>query len=129
MAQPVSQGERILVVDDDPTFCSIMSELLCRQGYQVGVAFSVDEAKLAIEAQVPDLILTDIMMPEVDGLCLVRALRASPGLQAIPTVVVSARVMEEDRRAAHEAGADAFLGKPFSLQRLRTTIHSLLPAN
>ena len=129
MAQTTVKGRMILVVDDDPIFCSIMQELLRRQGYQVKLAYSVEEAKEAIRAQAPDLILTDIMMPVTDGLCLVRTLRQSPGWAAIPTVVVSARVMEVDRRAAHEAGADAFLGKPFSFQRLSSTIDSLLPAN
>lgn len=125
-----SQGRGlILVVDDDPIFCEIMQELLSRQGYKICLAYCVEEAMERLRRQLPDLILTDVMMPEIDGLSLLRALRSHPEWSRIPTVVVSARVMEHDRRAAAEAGADDFIGKPFSFQHLRQTIHNYLPAS
>lgn len=127
MCQQHSRG-RILIVDDDPAFCSIMKELLRRQGYRASVAHSVPDAFEMLRRCVPDLVMTDIMMPEIDGLALVRRLREDPALAEIPTVVVSARVMEEDRTAAREAGADEFIGKPFSLQHLRNTISGYLAA-
>lgn len=117
----------IMVVDDDPAFCCIMRELLKRSGFHVQVAHSVREALGQLEHKVPDMILTDVMMPEVDGLQLVRRLRACPKWASIPTVVVSARVMEDEQVAAREAGADAFLAKPFSTQLLRSTIENYLP--
>lgn len=117
----------ILIVDDDPVFCSIVRELLKRSGFQVLVAHSVREALGQLEVRLPDMILTDVMMPEVDGLQLVRRLRARAEWARIPTVVVSARVMEEEQAAAREAGADAFLAKPFSIGRLRSTIEDYMP--
>jgi CheY-like chemotaxis protein len=117
----------ILVVDDDPVFCDIMKELLKRSGFEVRVAYHVEDALQAVARRRPDLILTDVMMPEIDGLCLVRRLRADPCWASIPTVVVSARVMEVDQDAAADAGADGFLEKPFSFDRLQMTIESFLP--
>ncbi|MDX1599888.1 MAG: response regulator [Anaerolineales bacterium] len=127
MCQQEGRG-RILIVDDDPVFCSIMKELLRRHGYRSSIAYSVPEALETLRDCVPDLVLTDIMMPEVDGLTLLRYLRADPQLSSVPTVVVSARVMEADQRAAREAGADEFIEKPFSMQRLRKTINGYLAA-
>jgi CheY-like chemotaxis protein len=117
----------ILVVDDDPVFCTIMHELLRRSGFEVRLAYSVDQALANVRRRRPDLILTDLMMPDTDGLNLVRELRANPVWARIPTIVVSAKVMEADQHAAAAAGADGFLCKPFSLQRLQTTIASYLP--
>lgn len=128
MSSNAVQRGMVLVVDDDPVFCAIMEELLRRQGYEACLAYSVEEAESILCQRRPDLILTDVMMPEVDGLSLVRELRANPNWRLIPTVVVSARVMEADRRAAKAAGADEFIGKPFSIQHLRNMIHDYLPA-
>lgn len=117
----------ILVVDDDPVFCDIMRELLKRSGFRVRVAHSVEAALHEVALHKPDLVLTDVMMPEVDGLSFVRRLRADPCWATIPTIVVSAMVMDADQDAAVAAGADGFLGKPFSFDRLQTAIKSYLP--
>lgn len=129
MSCHIGCARSIMIVDDDPVFCSIVRELLKRSGFRVLVAHSVDEALGQLEYRLPDMILTDVMMPEVDGLQLVRRLRACPEWARIPTVVVSARVMEDEQVAAREAGADGFLAKPFSLQRLRSTIEYYMPAS
>ena len=116
----------ILVVDDDPTFCTIMKELLRQNGFDVRHAYNVDEALERIREREPDLILTDIMMPGTDGLSFIRYLRSSPRWAHIPTIVISARVMPAERAAATRAGADAFIPKPFSFSRLRSTIDLFL---
>jgi len=118
----------ILVVDDDPTFCAIMSEIL--RGYQATVytAGSAAEAMTVLEDITPDLILTDVMMPEVDGLTLVRRIRSGEAAAGVRIIIVSARVANLDRAAAFQAGADQFLGKPFSLIDLREAVGELLPA-
>lgn len=118
----------ILIIDDDETFRSIMREILERAGYEILTSASVADAyQVMLELQ-PDLILTDIMMPEIDGLTLVRFLRSHPTWSGIPLIVVSARVMESDRDAARRAGADAFLEKPFTMQHLTRTISTFLAA-
>jgi CheY-like chemotaxis protein len=123
-----ASGRSVLIVDDEPDFCEVIKEILATQGMVVRQAYSVDQAIESLRAEAPDLVLTDVMMPETDGLTLVRSLRAEPGWRKIPTVVVSARVQESDAQAAINAGADAFLAKPFSIRQLRAVLEPLLPA-
>jgi CheY-like chemotaxis protein len=115
-----------LLVDDDEAYCTIMRELLVRHGFQVRVAGAAEEALLLVRQERPDIILTDIMMPEVDGLTLIRRLRSNPLGASIPTIVVSALVLARERTAATQAGADAFLAKPFSFSQLSMTIQEVL---
>ncbi|HEY45183.1 MAG: hypothetical protein AMJ88_16430 [Anaerolineae bacterium SM23_ 63] len=117
----------ILVVDDDTSFCAIMKEFLKGDGFEVYLAYDVPHALRILKIFTPDLILADIMMPDIDGLWLIRNLRSKPIWADIPTIVVSARTMPEERTEAKEAGADAFVSKPFSFGDLRTMIRSFLP--
>lgn len=117
---------RVLVVDDDEVFCEIMREILQAQGFRVHLAFGVEEALKILEMLPIDLILTDVMMPNVDGLSLIRHIRSHWWMEAIPTIVVSARVMPDEIEAARRAGADAFVPKPFSIQQLMGTIDATL---
>jgi CheY-like chemotaxis protein len=116
----------ILVVDDDISFCEIMQEILHADGYEVQLAFDVPEALSLIERNKPDLILSDIMMPDIDGLTFIRSMRTRPGCASIPTIAISARTMPEEREAARIAGANAFVPKPFSFGDLRTMIRMML---
>jgi CheY-like chemotaxis protein len=117
----------VLIVDDDPAFCVIMREFLVADGFEVHLAFDVPQALTYLAFTTPDLILSDVMMPDIDGLWLVRSLRSAPATSNIPTIVVSAKAMPEDRTAAIEAGADAFVSKPFSMGELREVISKFLP--
>jgi CheY-like chemotaxis protein len=117
----------ILVVDDDPTFCAIMSEILRMYQAHVYTAFSAEEAMAVLERVTPDLILTDVMMPEVDGLTFVRRIRSGAIQTHIPIIIVSAGVSHREQAAAMQAGADQFLPKPFSIVDLRAAVGSLLP--
>jgi CheY-like chemotaxis protein len=123
--QPGSQTS-VLVVDDEPDFCQVVKEILSIDGMLVSEAHSVVQALATLAHKAPDLVLTDVMMPDIDGLDLVRSLRSEPLWSGIPAVVVSARVLEEDREAALQAGANAFLPKPFTARELRETIRPLL---
>ena len=116
----------VLVVDDDTVFCEIMREILQAQGFRVHLAYCVEEALKILEMLPVDLILTDVMMPEVDGLWLIRRIRSRWWTETIPTIVVSARVMPEEVEAARCAGADAFVPKPFSIPQLLGTIDAAL---
>ena len=121
-----SHPARVLVVDDDDSYCTIIRELLVRNGYDVRVAYSVEEALSLLQEERPDLILTDLMMPEVDGITFIRHLRAMPPHSGIPTIVVSALVLARERAAAAQAGADAFVAKPFSIRQLQATIQEVV---
>lgn len=74
----------------------------------------------------PDLILLDIMMPEIDGLTFVRRMRSKPEWADIPVIIASARELDEDRINVGEAGANAFLSKPFSTKELRAVLREFL---
>lgn len=117
---------RVLVVDDDTVFCEIMREILQGYGFDVKIAFDVYEAMQIMDLMTIDLVLTDVMMPEIDGLTLIRSIRSHWWTESIPTIVVSARVMPEEVEAARCAGADAFVPKPFSIRQLLGTINSAL---
>lgn len=117
----------IFVIDDDPSFCDIMKEFLKGDGFEVYLAYDVPHALRLLKIFTPDLILADIMMPDIDGLWLIRNLRSKPITADIPTIVVSARALPEERTAAEVAGANAFVSKPFSFGDLRTLIRSFLP--
>jgi len=118
----------ILVVDDNVALCGIVCEILEVQGYMTTRALSADEAMGIIKTTTPNLILTDLMMPDVSGMTLISRLRLEPSLSSVPIIVLSAKAAKEDRDAAHLAGANAFLVKPFSNHELRELINRFLPS-
>ncbi len=104
------------------TYCDIIADILESYGFSTHIAYSANEALTILENIIPDLVLLDVMMPEIDGLTVVRSIRDNPAWVEIPVVVASAKVLTEDRTAALEAGADAFLAKPFSAHELRAAL-------
>lgn len=115
---------RILLVDDEPSFRAVVEEILRLHGHTVVCAAGVAEALEAMRRCVPDLILTDLMMPDIDGLSFIRTLRSSPTWANIPVVVLTARASLSDRSEAALAGASFLLTKPFSASELR---HAIAP--
>ncbi len=123
-----SSGASILIVDDEPSFCVVVAEILELFGYTVRQAHNVQEALQHLEVSQPDLVLTDIMMPEDDGLALIRKLRAGSAFARVPIIVVSAIATEEKAEEALAAGANTYISKPFSASDLRTAIADALTA-
>jgi PAS domain S-box-containing protein len=116
---------RVLLADDNADMRSYVSRLLAAEC--VVEAVGDGEAALrAIEADPPDLILTDIMMPRLDGFALLRAIRANAALRDIPVIVLSARAGEEASVEGLDAGADDYLVKPFSAGELRARVRANL---
>jgi two-component system chemotaxis sensor kinase CheA len=101
----------ILVVDDTAVVRELERSILEEAGYQVRTAADGRSALRALAGHQVDLVVTDVDMPDCDGLELTRAIRAEPGLAGLPVVVVTSRSSEADRRLAMEAGADAYLVK------------------
>ena len=91
-------------------------------GFVTHVAYNAVDALSLLESVTPNLVLLDIMMPEIDGLTVIRRIRSRPDWVDLPVIVVSAKVLTEDRSAALNAGADAFLPKPFSAHELRAAL-------
>ncbi len=126
ITEPTYAKGSILVVDDEPAICVVMGIILKLHGYAVYRAHSVSQAFSYLQANRPNLILADIMMPGVDGLTMIRNIKSTPELSDIPTIVLSAKSGQQDRQEAYEAGATAFLAKPFTANELHEVVEPLL---
>uniref|UniRef100_UPI001F262974 hybrid sensor histidine kinase/response regulator n=1 Tax=Hassallia byssoidea TaxID=482630 RepID=UPI001F262974 len=116
---------RILLVDDNADMRDYVARLLQKQ-WQVQAVANGAAALAAVCEQPPDLVLTDVMMPEMDGFQLLSALRADPKTKGIPIILLSARAGEEAAIEGLQAGADDYLIKPFSARELLTRVESHL---
>ena len=115
---------RILVVDDDPRVLSLMHRGLSFEGYAVDVAADGKEALAIARDRPPDLVVLDVMMPELDGLEVCRRLRSAD--RAVAILMLTGRANVPDRVAGLEAGADDYLTKPFAFEELVARIRALL---
>ena len=121
-------GPVILIVDDDARLREFVRVNLEMDGYRVREAGSASEGLAALEEEPPDLILLDVMMPEVDGWEMLRRVRERHGVDAIPVIMFSGKVDEHTAETATERGAQAFFGKPFDPQQLIQSTKQLLRA-
>jgi DNA-binding response OmpR family regulator len=117
---------RVLVVDDDPQVLRLMRVNLELEGYDVVSAPDGEEALEAVLERRPDVVVCDVMMPGIDGLTVLRTLRANPRTSKIPFVVVSAKAQRADVKAALDLGADKYITKPFDPQELLDAVENLL---
>lgn len=113
----------ILIVEDEPSIAEVVSLYLRRAGYLVQVAQDGQAALDAMERQIPDLLVLDIMLPKVDGFALTRWLRDQSD---VPIIMLTARRDESDRIAGLEMGADDYVVKPFSPQELVSRVRAVL---
>jgi two-component system, OmpR family, alkaline phosphatase synthesis response regulator PhoP len=114
---------RILVVDDEPAVTDLLAYNLRKAGYEIQLAADGSEALRLARASSPDLILLDLMIPEVDGLDVCRELRKT---SAVPIIMLTARGEEIDRVVGLELGADDYVSKPFSVRELLARIKAVL---
>ena len=115
--------KHILVVEDEPSLAEVVSLYLKRAGFKVQVANNGRQAMSILEKQIPDFVIMDIMLPEVDGLSLTRWLRDRSD---VPIIMVTSRREEVDRIAGLEMGADDYVVKPFSPQELVSRVRAVL---
>jgi PAS domain S-box-containing protein len=120
-----TQSERVLIADDNADMRDYIRRLLIPH-YAVSIAGDGLEALARAREEPPDLILSDVMMPRLDGLALLRELRADPATRTIPVILVSARAGEESRIEGIEAGADDYLTKPFTARELEARVKGAL---
>jgi excisionase family DNA binding protein len=123
----VRAGPVVLIVDDDPGLREYVRANLEMEGFIVREAGSADEGLAALEEEPPDLILLDVMMPEVDGWEMLRRVQEH-GLGSIPVIMFSGKVDEGAAADAAERGAHAFIGKPFDPHQLIESTKQLLRA-
>lgn len=117
---------RILIVEDNQDSCAYLKRLLQVKGYKVFTARDGMEALREVEKYKPDLIVSDIMTPRIDGIQLVKALRSTPKYRKIPVLVVSA-YGSGNLKEALNAGANAAMRKPINFDRFFESLENLLP--
>ena len=117
---------KILVVDDEPDALELISYNLKAAGFDVVTADDGEEALKKARANIPALILLDVMLPEVDGLEVCKTLRRDPATSAIPIIMLTAKAAEIDRVLGLELGADDYVTKPFSPRELVLRVKALL---
>jgi excisionase family DNA binding protein len=117
----------ILIVDDDERLREFVRVNLEMEGYTVREAANAEEGLAALEEESPDLILLDVMMPEVDGWEMLRRVHERHGVGSIPVIMFSGKVGEEDMKSAAARGASGFIGKPFNPQQLIESTKQLVP--
>lgn len=116
---------RVLVVEDDAATRTMLTVLLDLEEFEVVVADSGSAALEVLERDPIDLVVLDVMLPDLDGLTVLRRIREQPSTRDLPVVVLTALDSEEDRVAGKQAGADAYLTKPFSPLELIEVLHDL----
>ena len=119
-------SKRLLIVDDDPNLLRAVAACLRGEGYEVDTVRSGDEALIYIAQRVPDLIVSDIRMPRMDGYALARQLRNNPRTDLIPVIFLTAKDEPSDRITGIRAGVDAYLTKPFEPDELIAVIGNIL---
>jgi len=123
---PDTRPERILVVDDEPDVTELLSYTLKTKGFSVE---TLNEPNRCVDFALkfePDLVVLDVMMPELSGIQICRMLRASPALKTVPVLFLTAKAEEADRVQGLEAGADDYVSKPFSTKELVLRVQSIL---
>jgi two-component system phosphate regulon response regulator PhoB len=118
--------ERVLIVDDDPDIVRLVTYNLSQSGFEAVQAGTGREALEIVQKQPPDLVILDLMLPDVDGIEVCRTLRSHEGSANIPIVMLTARSEEIDRVVGFELGADDYVMKPFSPRELVLRIKSIL---
>jgi excisionase family DNA binding protein len=120
------EGPLVLIVDDDPALRELVRVNLEMDGCAVREAASAEEGLRVLEEEPPDLILLDVMMPEVDGWEMLRRMQEMHGVGSIPVIMFSGKLAESSAGSAAERGAQAFIGKPFDPQQLIESTKQLL---
>jgi two-component system alkaline phosphatase synthesis response regulator PhoP len=118
--------ERVMVVEDDEDILELLRYNLTKEGYRVTAVTSGEAALKALAAEVPDLILLDLMLPELDGLEVCRRLKQQAATASVPLIMVTAKGEEADIVTGLELGADDYITKPFSPRVLLARIRSVL---
>ncbi len=115
---------RVLIVDDNELNLRVLSDMLERSGYEIMPALRPDIALDAVQHAIPDVILLDVMMPEMDGYELCRRIHSNPGMQRIPVLFISAATDGESILKGFEAGAVDYIAKPFQFQEVLARVRT-----
>ncbi len=117
---------QLLLVDDEPGLREAVKDYLQESGFKVQVASNAREGWELMQQNLPDLVISDVMMPQVDGYQFLKQMREDPRFKALPVVFLTAKGMTSDRIQGYQAGVDAYLPKPFDPDELVAIVENLL---
>ncbi len=120
------KGKKILVVDDEVDVTDLVAYHLRAKGFQVECVNNPNASLGVARSLLPDLVMLDVMMPDLNGVQICRLLRADPQLKSVPVIFLTARTEESDRIQGLETGADDYVCKPFSTKELMLRVQSIL---
>lgn len=123
---PTPTASRVLVVEDEDNIAAALEFLLLREGYGHDRVASGAEALPRVRDTRPDLVLLDVMLPEVSGFDICAGIRTDPALAAVKVLMMTARGSALERKRGLQLGADGFISKPFELKDLRAEVRRLL---
>ena len=122
----MSSPPLVLIVDDERDLVRLLEFNLQHAGFETAVAYAGEDALQKVRQRIPDLIVLDLMLPDIPGNEVCRQLKASPRTRHVPVLMLTARTDEVDRVVGFEVGADDFVTKPFSLRELVLRIRAIL---
>ena len=117
---------KILVVEDDPDIMRILTQTLSAAGFQVVPAYGGEDAIKKVRAHMPDLVLTDLAMPQVSGVEVIETVKQDPETRQIPVDAVTAHVWDGLAQNAGQVGCDGYLSKPFTAKQLLQEVYKFL---
>jgi CheY-like chemotaxis protein len=120
------QARKILIIEDDPDIMHLLSRTLTDAGYRVIHAYGGHDALRKAEATMPDLVLTDLAMPQMSGVEVIQMLKGNPDTEHIPVVAVTAHMWDNIARSAGQVGVAGFINKPFSSKTLLREVAGFL---
>jgi len=122
----MAAAKSILIVEDEDNIALALDHLMRREGYALARVASGAEALPAMRRERPDLVLLDVMLPEVSGYEICQAMRQDPKLKAVKILMMTARGNQMERRKGLALGADGFISKPFDVGELKAEVRRLL---
>lgn len=117
--------KRVLLAEDEPNIVESLTFILERSGFQVGVTTTGRQALAEATTETPDILILDVMLPEMDGYEVLRQLRADDRTKTLPVLMLTAKGQREDRETAIACGADLFITKPFVNSELIAAVQQL----
>lgn len=123
----MNQPKTVLIVEDEPDAAELFAEMMRVNGFRVLKTYSSTPAIEMLASDQPDIVILDLMMPDVSGLEVLRFMRRDPNLINIPVIVVSAKSMPADIKIGMEAGASAYLTKPVGYLDLKHAVEKFIP--
>lgn len=117
---------KVLIVDDEPNILMSLDFLMRKEGYEVFVARNGTEAMESLHSNLPDVVLLDIMMPDVDGYEICKHIKSTEELKHCKVIFISAKSKESDIQKGYEVGADFYITKPFTNKQIVSKVKELL---